>query len=245
MTHDAFNADPMPERSGGGLGTVGLLDLTGMQSLDTLATMGHIKMVGTALVPEAFLARFSTLPIETVGDLVPIPIPVGGRVKVRKGQIQMSGEALASGTGNPADILVVNGRLLITSPAEAVGYQQVIVIGQLLAPASSRSLLEAALSCLIGEALYYREPFRLFTANMHFDRAFFEQLEEPINLVLVGNAALASDVTADLLRTKITEITLVGKLFAPKSLVPLLQLLTTTNVGSIEVEQGHAVSTHG
>jgi hypothetical protein len=80
---------------------------------------------------------------------------------------------------------------------------------------------------------------------MHFDRAFFELLEEPINLVLVGNAALSSDVTADLLRTKITEITLVGKLFAPKSLVPLLQLLATTNVGSIEVEQGHPVSAHG
>lgn len=236
MTHDVFNKEPI-QMTSGGLGAVGLLDLTGVRSLDGLATMGHIKMVGTALVPEASLASFTSLPIGTVGDLVVVPTPVGGKVKVRKGQIQMSGEALANGTGNPADIFVVNGRLLITSPAEAVGYQQMIVVGQLLAPASSRSLLEAALSCLIGEVFYYPEPFRLFTAPTRFDRAFFELLEEPINLILIGNATLSSDVTGDLLRAKIAGITLVGKVTAPRSLVPLLQLLATTNVGSIEAEQ--------
>jgi hypothetical protein len=201
--------------------------------------MGRIKTVGTALVPEAFLAHFSTLPIGTVGDLVVVPTAAGGKVKVRKGYIQMSGEALASGTGNPADILVVNGRLLITSPAEAVGYRQIIVVGQLLAPASSRSLLEAALSCLIGEVLYYPEPFRIFTAPTCFDRAFFDLLDAPINLVLIGTASVASDVTADLLRAKVAEITLVGTLVAPRNLVPLLQLLATTNVGQIGApEQG-------
>ena len=121
-THDAFDNQPALETSAG-LGAVGPLDLTGVHTLDNLVTMGHIRMVGTALVPEAFLARFTTLPIGSVGDLVPVPTPVGGKVKVRKGQIQMSGEALANGTGNPADILVVNGRLVITSSAEAVGYQ--------------------------------------------------------------------------------------------------------------------------
>jgi hypothetical protein len=237
MTHDADNKEPMQIASGG-LGAVGLLDLTGVRGLDDLTTMGHIKMVGTALVPEAFFASFTTLPIGNVGDLVVVPTPVGGKVKVRKGQIQMSGEALANGTGNPADILVVNGRLLITSPAEAVGYQQVIVVGQLLAPASSRSLLEDKLSCLIGEVLYYPEPFRLFTAPTRFDRAFFELLDEPIHLVLIGNVSLSSEVTGDLLRTKIAGITLVGKLTAPRNLVPLLYLLATTNVGTIEAEQG-------
>ncbi len=236
MTENTFSKEGA---SSGGLGAVGLLDLTGVQSLDSLATMGRIKTVGTALVPEAFLAHFSTLPIGTVGDLVVVPTAPGGKVKVRKGFIQMSGEALASGTGNPADILVVNGRLLITSPAEAVGYRQIIVVGQLLAPASSRSLLEAALSCLIGEVLYYPEPFRIFTAPTRFDRAFFDLLDAPINLVLIGTASVASDVTADLLRAKVAEITLVGTLVAPRNLVPLLQLLATTNVGQIgATEQG-------
>lgn len=244
MSDNVFGKEPVLETSDVGLGAVGLLDLTGVHTLDDLVTMGHIRMVGTALVPEAFLARFTTLPIGAVGDLVPIPTPVGGKVKVRKGQIQMSGEALASGTGNPADILVVNGRLVITSPAGAVGYQQLIVVGQLLAPASSRSLLEAALSCLIGEVIYYREPFRLFTANTRFDHAFFELLEEPTNLVLIGHASLESDVTVALLRAKIAEITLVGTLTAPKSLVPLLQLLATTNVGTIEAEKGRTAD-HG
>lgn len=245
MTDNVFDNEPVPGTSDGGLGAVGLLDLTGVHTLDNLVAMGRIRMVGTALVPEAFLARFTTLPIGSVGDLVPIPTPVGGKVKVRKGQILMSGEALASGTGNPADILVVNGRLLITSPAEAVGYQQLIVVGQLLAPASSRRLLESALSCLIGEALYYREPFRLFTANMRFDRAFFELVEESINLVLLGHTSLESDVTVDLLRAKVAEITLVGTLTAPKNLVPLLQLLAATNVGAIEAENGRTAPDHG
>ncbi len=89
MTHDAFNNKLALETSAAGLGAVGLLDLTGVHTLDNLVTMGHIRMVGTALVPEAFLARFTTLPIGSVGDLVPVPTPVGGKVKVRKGQIQM------------------------------------------------------------------------------------------------------------------------------------------------------------
>jgi hypothetical protein len=152
---------------------------------------------------------------------------------------------LASGTGNAADILVVNGRLLVTSPAEAVGYQQLIVVGQLLAPASSRRVLEAALSCLIGEGLYFREPFRLFTADTHFDRAFFDLLEEPVTLVLLGHTSLEGDVTVDLLRAKVAEITLVGRLTAPKNLVPLLHLLATTNVGTIEAEKGRPAADHG
>ena len=236
----AANREPSAPGNETGLGGVGLLDLTGVRSLDDLATMGHIRAVGTALVPEAFFARFTTLPIGGVGDLVVIPTPVGGKVKVRKGHIQISGEALARGTGNPADILVVNGRLLVTGPVEAVGYQQMIVIGQLLAPASSRPVMEAALSCLIGEGLYYREPFRIFTADTHFDRAFFEFLQGPLNLVLIGHASLDSDVTIDLLRAKVAEITLVGTLTAPRSLIPVLQLLATTNVGTIEAEKSRA-----
>ena len=251
MTDDAFNNKLTAEASAAnrepsttvketGLGGVGLLDLTAVHSLDDLVTMGYIRAVGTALVPEAFLSRFTTLPIGGVGDLVVVPTPIGGKVKVRKGHIQMSGEALARGTGNPADILVVNGRLLVTSPVEGVGYQQLIVVGQLLAPASSRPVLEAALSCLIGEGIYYREPFHLFTANMSFDQAFFDLLDEPLNLVLLGHASLESDVTVKLLRAKVSEITLVGTLTAPKSLISVLQLLATTNVGTIEAEKSHA-----
>lgn len=226
-----------------GLGSVGLLDLTGMRSLDDFVTMGHIRAVGTALVPEALFARFTTLPIGGVGDLVIIPTPVGGKVKVRKGHILMSGEALARGTGNPADILVINGRLIVTSPVETIGYRQLIVVGQLLAPAASRPVLEAALSCLIGEELSYREPFRLFTANTYLERAFFELLEKPTNLVLIGQTILAGDVTAELLRAKVAEITLVGTLTAPRSLVSVLQLLATTCVGTIEAEKSNAI--HG
>ena len=227
---------------GAGLGGVGLLDLTGVRSLDDLAGMGHIRAVGTALVPEAFLARFTMLPIEGVGDLVVVPTPVGGKVKVRKGHIRMSGEALASGTGNPADILVVNGRLLVTSPAEVIGYQQLFVVGQLVAPASCRPLLERALSCLIGEALYFPEPFHLFTADTRIDRAFLELVEEPVHLVLLGNASLEGDVSVDLLQAKVAGITLVGVLAAPKPLVPLLYLKTTTNAGTITAEPGRAAA---
>ena len=234
----------MTEKDGAtGLGSVGLLDLTGVHSIDDLATMGHIRAVGTALVPEAFFARFTTLPIGGVGDLVLIPTPVGGKIKVRKGHIQMSGEALASGTGNPTDILVINGRLAITSPVRAVGYQQIIVVGQLLAPASSRPVLEAALSCLIGEGLYYRDPSCLFTTDTSFERAFFDLLDEPTNLILLGHTTLESDVTVELLRAKVAAITLVGTLTAPKSLIPVLQLLATTNVGTIEAEKSRTA--HG
>ena len=46
------------------------------------------------------------------------------------GQIVLSGEALAITDGDPDDILVIAGQLVITSPVHKVGYKQVIVAGQ-------------------------------------------------------------------------------------------------------------------
>ena len=53
---------------------------------------------------------------------------------------------------------------------------------------------------------------RFFVGNERFDRGFFEVLEGPMAMVLVGEFAIERGVPADLLKEKISQILLAGEL---------------------------------
>src|SRR3712207_1855074 len=116
-------------KQAGKIENVGALDLTGITSADELANITRIKNVGAILIRESLMGKLSSIPMENVGSVV--PVPEGDNVRVQTGQIQMSGEALAG--GSEEDVLVVTGQLLITSPVQQVGYKDLIVSGQALA----------------------------------------------------------------------------------------------------------------
>ena len=158
----------------------------------------------------------------------------GQRFKTLAGQTQLSGQSLANAGGDPSDILFISGQTIVTGPVTEVGYQRIVAAGQLLAPRDSEAVLAPALT-IEGQLVWYSGHPRFFVGKEHFSRDFFGLIDEPLSLALVGRFTFDEGVPATLLREKVSDITLVGTIIAPESLVGVLQLLTTEKHGSITV----------
>jgi hypothetical protein len=162
----------------------------------------------------------------------------GQRFRTWSGQTKLSGQTLANEQGNPADVLLVTGQTVVTGPVEHVGFQQIVAAGQLLMPRESESVLGPRLS-IDGQVVWYDGRPRFFAGKDRFGRGFFDLIEQPLAMGLVGHFSIEHDVTPALLKDKISDIILVGSLEAPKELVPVLQFLVTDKLGTITaMEQG-------
>src|SRR5215216_5523219 len=152
---------------------VALLDLTGATSADVLDNVSKISQVAAILVPESVLGKLMSIPMEGVAATV--PIPDGKRVKVMSGQIVMSGEALTAPDVGADDVLVVAGQLVITSPVQQAVQQQLVVVGQVIAPQGSETGLGAGLRRMSGQVMYY--PYtpganvKVLTGNLRLSAA--------------------------------------------------------------------------
>jgi len=112
------------------------------------------------------------------------------------------------------------------------------VAGQFVAPQAGRAELEARLQ-VQGQVVWYRsdEP-RVFLADTELAAAYFQLLDQPVSLIVLGDLTIASDVTAELVRDKVTDIALLGDATAPAEVVPVLQLLATVAAGQIRTADG-------
>ena len=161
----------------------------------------------------------------------------GQQIRTYAGQVTLGPETLANEGGSNDDVLVVSGQVVVTGPIHAVGYQLIVGAGQLLLPRASQELLAPVLSSE-GQLVWYAgDRVRVFTGHESFSQAFFELIDEPLALMLMGSIVIEDDVSASLLRDKVSEITLVGKIVAPREVVPVLQLLTTEKQGKIVTAQ--------
>ncbi|MGI6207094.1 MAG: hypothetical protein ACOYEW_02675 [Anaerolineae bacterium] len=211
---------------------MGVLDLSSAQGPEDLAGIEEIHDVGAIIVPEHLMAALMRIPMHDVGSIV--PFPQGARVSLQMGQTQLTAESLAAGTDDT--ILVAVGQIIITGRVQSVGYRELHVIGQLLAQRGSEAALAPKIAKLIGSVIYLRdlENARLIMGKERIGRAFLELLPRPSPLVVIGKLILEPDTPADLLREKVPEIALMGKIEAPAELVPLLQVLATEKQGVIE-----------
>jgi hypothetical protein len=196
----------------------------------------QIMVMGLVLAPHGSEAALGAGLTRVTGSVDFYPYAEGQEVKVSTGQLRASGEVLANPDGNPDDILVVAGQLLVTGPVPTLGYRRIVVAGQMLAPRDSQPVLGPA-AIVKGQLAWYAGQPRFFIGEERFGRGFFELLDEPLSLALVGRFEIDPDVPAALLREKVAEITLVGKLVAPRQLTGVLQLLTTEKVGKIVVAE--------
>ena len=76
--------------------------------------------------------------------------------------------------GQPNDVLLSMGQLVITSPVERVGYEHVVSLGHVVAPEVSESVLVGHLHSVAGGVAFYTAPPRLFDGKDHFSAGFFE-----------------------------------------------------------------------
>jgi hypothetical protein len=196
----------------------------------------QVIVMGLVLAPHGSESALGAGLTRVTGAVDYYPYAEGQDVRVSTGQLQASGAVLANPTGGPDDILVVAGQLIVTGPVAKVGYRRVVVAGQVLAPQDSQPVLGPAI-VVKGQLIWYPGQPRFFVGKERFGRSFFELLDQPLTLALVGRFEIDPEVPPALLRDKVREIILIGKLFAPSQLAGVLQLLTTQKLGEIAVAE--------
>ena len=212
----------MQPNTGGGreIHNVALLDLTGANSATALDGVTRISRVSAILVPELLLPRLSSIPMERVAATV--PVRDGQRTRVMSGQIILSGDALASpGQEQSQDMLIIAGQLILTSPVTRVGYRDLVVLGQLVAPRGSEAALGAGLTRLSGQVVYY--PYveganvRLVSADAISGEALANVGGQPTD-VLLATGQLA--VTSSIDRLGYAQVIAVGHAAVPNTTAP-------------------------
>lgn len=195
----------------------------------------QVIVTGLVLAPHGSEAALGAGLTRVTGSVDYYRHAEGQQIRSFSGQTRIGGEVLANTGGSPDDVLIMAGQIIVTDPVREVGFQRIFAAGQILAPRESEAVLSSVISAS-GQIVWYAGHPRFFVGSQSFGRGFFELLDEPLDIALVGSFTIEEDVDPKLLRDKIGAITLVGKITAPKAVVPVLQLLTTENYGKIVVD---------
>jgi hypothetical protein len=228
--------------SGDGLGAADdVLVVIGMLIITSPVTgevPRQVTVVGLTLAPRGSEALLGRVLGGGSGSVTYYRYTEGQDFKILSGQMKLSGAMLANPAGEPGDVLIAAGQVIVTGQVTEVGYAQVIVAGQLIAPEASRDLLEPRLQ-VTGQSAWYRgaEP-RIILDDMRVGPDYFRLLDHPISLVLFGDMTVEPGVSEDMVREKITDIILLGDLTAPPELVSVFQVLTTEAFGDIRASGG-------
>ena len=149
------------------------------------------------------------------------------------GQVRLSGALLANPAGQPDDILLVAGQVVVTGEVATIGYRQVIVAGQLAAPAAGRDVIESRVQ-VQGQAGWYRgDEARVFYDDVTLGPDFFRLLDGPVSLVVFGDLTISGGVTESMVREKVSGITLFSDAEVPAGLVGVVQVLAVDAFGVI------------
>jgi len=194
---------------------------------------GGLVVMGQVIAPAGSEAALGAGMTRLSGQSVYYPYIEGGTTRLLT-SASITGEALANINGQPADVLLATGQLVITSPIHNLGYQQITSISHLVVPASTEPDMLSRMTSVTGQVATYTAPPRVFDGSDHFSAGFFELFEQPITLVLDGKYSFDEDVTPDLLRRSVGAIVLDGKIRAPRRLIPVLQMLCIARDGKIE-----------
>ena len=165
----------------------------------------------------------------------------GQDIKVLSGEVRLSGAMLENRAGQPDDLLIAAGEIVIYGPASAVGYRQVVVAGEVAAPEAHREVIEPRLEAYGELAWYPGDNPRVFHGSTSLGAGFFRQLDEPASLVSFGALAIDPDVTESLLREKVRSFTLFGRTTAPAELVGVVQFLATDAFAAIGASDGPGI----
>lgn len=214
---------------------VGMLVIT---SPVTGALPRQISVVGLVLAPTGSEAALGPALSCVVGGVTYYRHAEGQNIKTLTGQVKLSGAILANPAGQRDDILLVCGQVIVNGPVTTVGYAQVIVAGQMVAPAASREVLEPRIQVL-GQSVWYRsDDPRIIAEDASLGPGFFRLLDHPVSLVVLADLSLTTGVTEAMVREKVTDVILLGDITAPADLVPVLQVLTTEAYGTIRADDG-------
>jgi hypothetical protein len=197
----------------------------------------RIHVVGSVLAPRGSEAALGPA-IAGTGTANYYPHVDGQSFKAISGQARISGAMLANPVGRPEDVLIVAGQAVVTGEIAAVGYRQVLVAGQLVAPSASRDVLEPRID-LHGQVAWHRgdEPYT-FYGEATLGPDFFRLLDARVALVVFGELVIGAGVTEAMMRDKVTGISVFGDVVVPPELLGVTQLLATDTFGTIRAGDG-------
>jgi hypothetical protein len=225
---------------GDGIGAADdVLIITGMLIITSPVTdpvPQRIHVVGSVLAPRGSEAALGPALAGGTGGVTYYTLADGQDIKVLSGQVRLSGAMLAAGQGD--DLLIAAGQVVITGVVTTVGYRQVIIAGQLAAPAASRDVIEPRAQVQGQAAWYQGDDPRVFHDDTSLGPDFFRLLDHPVSLVVLGDLTITAGVTEAMMRDKITGICVFGDATAPPRLVGVLQALTTDAFGAIRAGDG-------
>ena len=196
-----------------------------------------ILTVGAVVAPEGSEAALTPALRRTVGRVVYYPWVEGQAVRVFQGDTRVKGDVLANPGGGPDDVAIVAGTLVVTGAVSKVGFRRIVVVGTLVAPEAAELALSPTLD-MVGDAVWYTAPPRVFSGAETISAGFFELLDEPVTLVLSGSIKFEPDIPVPLVKEKVTAIALSGAVKASRELVPLLQVLAVQKSGVIGTLDG-------
>lgn len=189
--------------------------------------------IGCVLVPESRSNLLQRARCQNVGAVV--PAPTGTTVRMVTGQGELSGAQLAAYDENT--LIMVVGQYVITGPVPPLRCQGLMLIGQIFVPKAACSVFAERMTMQIGQIGHYvGEQARLWTEPTRIDRTFLELTAEPTACVFFEQVTFAEDVTADLLRAKVSSIAATDTIRVKNpELEGVVRFLTTSHFGEIEV----------
>lgn len=227
---------------GDGLGAAeDVLVVVGALVITSPVTAGvprQVSVVGSVLAPQGSESALGPALGGGVGSVSYYRYAEGQHLKVLSGQVKLSNAILANPAGQPDDVLVAAGQVVVTGPVTSVGYAQVIVAGQLVAPAASREVLEPRVQAQGQSAWYRSDDPRIIMEDTRLGPDFFRLLDHPVSLVVLADLSVAPGVTEAMVLEKVADIVLLGDLTAPGDLVPVLQVLAADAFGTIRADNG-------
>jgi hypothetical protein len=173
--------------------------------------VGHvgrdIVVIGQVIAPSGSETGLGAGLSRLTGQVMYYPYVEGAGVQVREGGA-MGGEALANFTGQPTDILLLTGTVVLTSPVESIGYQHVVVMGDVLVARAAQPALLGRVLAQGGQIIAYDATPQIFRGDESLSAGYFELLDAPITLVIQGKCRLEDDISPELLRQKVAGLVL-------------------------------------
>ena len=199
--------------------------------------VGNVELVvmGQLIAPSGSETALGSAVRRVSGQVMYYPYVDGANVRVVYDST-LSGEALANVAGEPTDILLSLGNLVVTSPIERLGYKHVAAMGHVVVPRNTDAELLSRIIPLAGQVATYAAPPRVFDGRDHFTADFFELVDEPITLVLDGKFSFDKDISRELLLQKLAGVVFDGTISAPRHLVPVLQVRCIARDGKISID---------
>jgi hypothetical protein len=195
---------------------------------------GRIYVVGSVLAPRGSEQALGPALAGGTGAVTYYPYAEGQQTKVLSGQVKLSPALLANTAGQPDDVLVVAGEVVVTGDVTTVGYRTALIAGQLAAPAASRDVLEPAIQ-VQGQVTWYEGTSpRVFNGSARLGPDFLRLLNPPAALVVLGHLTVEDGVTEEALQQKLTSLSVFGDVIAPPALIGAVQVLATDVFGAIK-----------